>query len=89
MNIDERTDFLTRENILKALSDEEVASVSTAETAARLSDGDEYLDLQQLKQGVQRAAGPTEPMARVLPKNAVHADTWKKILTQLVALPFA
>ena len=82
---DKRTEYATRDSILKLLSDHEVARVSTAETAAHLSDGDEYLDLEQLGQGVQRARGTATPMGRVLPKKAVHANTWSKILTQLAA----
>ena len=80
---DKRTEYTTRDNILKLLSDDEVARVSTAETAASLSDGDEYLDLEQLEQGVQRARRTATPMGRVLPRKVVHADTWSKILTQL------
>ena len=44
----QRSQYVTRDSILKLLSDDEVASVSTAETAARLTDGDEYLDLEHL-----------------------------------------
>jgi hypothetical protein len=82
---DKRTEYATRDSILQLLSDEEVARVSTAETAARLSDGDEYLDLEQLDQGVRCARGTATPMGRVLPRKAVHANTWSKILTQLAA----
>jgi hypothetical protein len=85
MKIDERAAYATRDSILKLLSDEEVARVSTAETATRLSDGDEYLDLEHLDQGVRRAGGTVAPMGRVLPRNAVHTNTWSKILTQLAA----
>ena len=85
MNNDKRNEYVTRDSILKLLSDDEVASVTTAETAARLPAGDEFLDLEQLGQGVQRAAGKTTPMGRVLPKKAVHENTWNKILKQLPA----
>jgi hypothetical protein len=57
--------------------------VSTAETAASLSTGDEYLDLEHIEDGVQRAGSSPVPMGRVLPRKAVHADTWTKILAQL------
>ena len=43
MNNDTRTEHVTRENILMLLSDDEVASVSTAETKARPRIGEEYL----------------------------------------------
>ena len=85
MKNDERTAYVTRDSILKLLSDDEVARVSTAETVARLPDGDEYLDLEHLDQGVRHAGGTGVPMGRVLPRKAVHADTWVKILAQLAA----
>jgi hypothetical protein len=83
MQNDTKTEYITRDRLLKLLSDDEVASVSTAETAMRLSDGDEYLDLDHLDRGVLTAHRPVTPMGSVLPKKAVHADTWSKILTQL------
>jgi hypothetical protein len=83
MKTDERSGYVTRDSIMKLLSDDEVASVSNAETAARLEEGDEYLDLEHMSQGVRRAHGGGEPVGRVLPRNAVHAATWTKILTQL------
>ena len=84
MNNATRTEYLTRDHILKLLSDREIASVSTAETAARLVEGDEYLDLEQLQRGVQRAGTTTAtPMGRVLPRKSVKEHTWVEILKQL------
>ena len=83
MTNEKRTEYLTRDSILKLLSDEEVARVSNAEAGARLLDGDEYLDLEQLDKGVRRALGTS--MGRVLPRKAVQESTWSKILTQLAA----
>ena len=80
---DMRSENTIRENILKLLSDEELARVSTAETAAHLPDGDEYLDLEHLAHGVRRAPGRAAPMGSVLPRKAVHESTWSKILAQL------
>ena len=85
MTNDKRAEYVARDTILKLLSDVEVANVSTAETAARLDNGDEYLDLEQLDRGVQRAGGTPTPMGRVLPRKSVHAETWNKILAQLAA----
>jgi len=82
-----RSEYLTRDRVLKLLSDQEVASVSTAETADRLADGDEYLDLEHLHDGVQRAGSSAAPMGRVLPKKAIHESTWDKILQQLATAP--
>ena len=78
-----RAEYVTRDSILKLLSDDEVAHVSTAETADRLVSGDEYLDLGQLERGVRRAPDTATPMGRVLPRKAVREDTWAKIVTHL------
>ena len=83
MKDDVRTENATRESVLKLLSDDEVASVSTAETAGRLLDGEEYLDLERLDQGVQRATKSATAMGGVLPRRTVHKDTWSKILALL------
>lgn len=83
MKSDMQTENVTRESVLKLLSDDEVASVSTAETAARLLDGEEYLDLGQLDRGVQQATRSATVMGHALPRRAVHKDTWSKILTLL------
>jgi hypothetical protein len=83
MRSDERTAYVTRDAIMKLLSDAEVGSVSTAETEAAFSPGDEYLDLEGLEHGVQRAGGTPVPIGRALPRQAVHAETWTKILALL------
>jgi len=77
MPTEAKTPYLTRESVLKDLSDEEVASVSTAEATSHLSNGDEYLDLDHLEKGIRRDQG------HVLPKKAVHEQTWRKIMGQL------
>ncbi len=89
MKNDKRTEYLTRDTILKLLSNEENACVSNAESEVRLADGDEYVDLEALDLGVQHAHGQTAAMGHVLPKRQVHRDTWTKILAQLHANPNA
>ncbi len=79
----QRAAYVLRDGIMNLLSDDEVASVSTAETAQKLADGDEYIDLEQLEQGVLRAQATPTPMGRVLPRRAVHEDTWTKIVMTL------
>jgi hypothetical protein len=86
MKSDMQAENVSRESVLKMLSDDEVASVSTAETAARLLDGEEYLDLEQLDRGVQQGTRSATAMGHVLPRRSVHKDTWSKILT-LLGLP--
>lgn len=80
----QRADYVVRETIMKLLSNEEIATVSKAEAAPALTDGDEYLDLEHLDQGVQRANAKTKvTMGHVLPRRAVSTGTWSKILSQL------
>ncbi len=77
--------LLTRAHVLAQLSDDEIARVSTAEGATRLSAAEEFLDLERLDRGVQRALESSVPMGRVLPRNAVRPATWTKIIQQLQA----
>jgi hypothetical protein len=78
-------DHETREKILMLLSDDEVASASTAETTARPLEGEDYLDLEDLDRGVRSALGSTPTMSHLLLRRSVHKDTWEKILDQLAA----
>jgi hypothetical protein len=77
-------EFVSRDNILKILNDEEAARIRLPATASQLVDGDEFIDLTQIERGVQRA-GQSNPVADVLPRKAVHENTWKKIVTNLNA----
>jgi hypothetical protein len=77
-----RTGLVELEAIMELLTDLEVAAVSTAETRPHLDEGDEFVDLQHLDQGVLRADGVKVHMGDVLPRKAVDARTW----TQVVAL---
>jgi hypothetical protein len=78
---------MTKEDIFQLLSEGEVASVDTANTKPQLGNGDEYLDLEQLQQGIQRAKIGVTPMGRVLPRKAIHEDTWRRVLRRLKATP--
>ena len=87
MKNDKRSEYVTRDAVMKLLSDNEVASVSTAETAKSLKEHEEYLDLETLARGVQKWAGAGVPMGNVLPRKAVQPETWSKIVAQLAAQP--
>ena len=77
---------LTRDTILKLLSDDEAAAVNSASGATLLSGGDEYIDLDELKGGVRRAlAATTRISQQVIAKNGVHQDSWNKILAELAS----
>ena len=75
--------LFTREDVLQLLSAGELAGVGTADTHTHLRRGDEYLDLEQLQQGVLRADGAVANLAHVLPRKAINEDTWRRILRQL------
>jgi hypothetical protein len=84
MTVAERTEYVTRDTILKLLSDEEIAKVSNAETAYALTEGSEYLDLEHLEKGVQRSrSGANAAIGNALPRTAVSQETWDKLLAQL------
>lgn len=81
-----RMEYITRETILKLLSDDEIARVSTAETATHLVEGDEYVDLEAPDQGVRTALGGSNArLGRVLPRKAILEKTWREILALLSA----
>jgi hypothetical protein len=87
MNQTNQTEHATKDRILQLLAEGEVDGASIPETTAHLRRGDEYLDLEQLQQGVQRAAGAGTLAGQVLPRRAVREDTWRRILRQLKATP--
>ena len=80
-----KTQYIARDDIMHLLSDDEVAKVSTAETAAELTEGDEYIDLEHIDSGVHSAVGKPVKLGNLLPRKAVREDTWSKILVQLAS----
>ena len=76
-----KTALLSRERILRLLSDEEVAAVSMAE-GRRLPEGEDYVDLDHPQDGVRKVDGsvPARP-GDVLPRSAVREQTWSAILS--------
>jgi hypothetical protein len=83
MAADKRTPYELREAILKLLSDDEIAKVSTEEGERRLPEGDEYVDLDKLDEGVSTADGEPVAIGRVLARVDVRPDTWSEILAKL------
>lgn len=84
MSETQRAHYVSRDAILKLMSNDEIAKVSTAEAAAGLKAGDEYLDLEHLDQGIQQAGTAAEVnMEHAVPRSAVSSETWSKILAQL------
>lgn len=85
MKNEQRAQYIARDTILKLLSDAEVASVAMAETATAIREGDEYIDLTALGQGVSRSPSDTANIGHILSRASVRQETWDKILTQLTA----
>jgi VIT1/CCC1 family predicted Fe2+/Mn2+ transporter len=85
MTNDQGSNEATRDTILKLLAVDRAANVTHAQPIPLLSDGDEYVDLEQLNHGVQRATGQATTMGRVLQRKSVHESTWSRILSHLVA----
>jgi hypothetical protein len=84
MTIAQRIEQINRESILALLSDEENSRVSMAETTHQLSANAEYLDLDHLELGIQRATTATSVnMGSVLPRDAVNGGTWGRIVEHL------
>ena len=84
MNESSGAGHAVREAILGILSDEEVAKVSTAEATSVMGAGQEFIDLENLGLGIQRVnAATTVKMAHVLPRKAVSAQTWPKLVDYL------
>lgn len=79
------TEPMTRDEVLKLLSGGELASIRSAATNTHLGRGDEYLDLEDLPRGVQRADGGALELLNLVPRKVIHEDTWRRILRQLKA----
>jgi hypothetical protein len=84
MQCREPTPLPTADVIIALLSDDEIVSVNK-HAAADHSDVDEYVDLEQVEQGVRRGLGPPRPICRVLPRKAVREATWATIVSWLGA----
>jgi len=79
-----QSELSSRDTVLKLLSDDETARVSMAETKMALPEGTEYLDLEQLDKGIQRASSAAAvPMDNIIPRTAVSSQTWGKILAHI------
>jgi hypothetical protein len=74
--------IVTRDAILNLLTEAEVAKVSTAEGLVALAEGEDYVDLERLDLGVQRAKHDVKiAMENVVPRSAVGQSNWSKIST--------
>ena len=79
------SELSTRDRVLQLLSEGEFAGVGSDGTETLLRRGELYLDLEHLALGVQRSDGTSTATASIVPRNAIHEDTWRRILRQLKA----
>jgi hypothetical protein len=83
-----QSELTTRDRVLQLLSEGEFAGVGNGSEDTLLRRGEQYLDLEHLALGVQRSDGTSTATAGIVPRNAIHEDTWRRILRQLKpALP--
>jgi hypothetical protein len=85
MKNEERHSYVTRNVILRLLSDDEVARVSTAEARTAVPADAEYVDLENLQRGVQKVGASQVVMSQIIPRSAVSSGTWDQIIARLDA----
>ena len=85
MHTDLKNELQARDGIIKLLSDDEVAKVSTAEASTRFTEGDEYIDLEHLGLGVRLVSSPIGSLEHLIPKKAVKDVTWTRILALMAS----
>jgi len=87
MNNEKRSEYFTRASIMELLSDDEIAKVTADESSTSLVIGDEYIDLEQLDQGVRTVVGRPAAIAvgRVVAKKAIQQGTWDQVVAQLAS----
>lgn len=83
MSYDHPNENLSRDSIFKVLWDDDLDRLGRSKMPVRLDRGDEFVDLQLLERGVQRAISVMVPTGGVLARKAVEAHTWSRILEQL------
>ena len=83
MTQDSPSDYLLRDAVLGLLSADEVARVTSAGEAVRLAEGEEYLDLEHLEQGVQRSIAACPRVGGLLARADVSSTTWAAVLALL------
>jgi hypothetical protein len=69
------------------LWEDPIAAVRGTDLPAKLGRGDEYLDLQHLETGLQRAARCMTPTGGELSRSAVCPRTWERLMAHLGGVP--
>jgi hypothetical protein len=84
MSAAHRANYVSRDAILKLMSNDEIAKVSTAEAAAGLKAEGEFFDLEHLGDGIHQndTAAPV-----TLDHAAFLIEAWNSILAQMAVQP--
>lgn len=83
MKLQEKTDAEILDQVLKLLSEDEVARVTAGKLESHLTEGDEYIDLAAPHNGVRSVHGAMQrTMGKVLARKAVSAASWARIATR-------
>jgi hypothetical protein len=80
---DNRAQYVTRDIIMNLLTDNEVASVTHAGTTVCVTNGDSYVDLENLGRGVQHVDARSSFTGTILPQKSVQEKTWNSILEKM------
>ena len=77
--------FVTRDEILKLLWDDEAGNLAIEDEGGWLSRGEEYVDLVHLPQGVHRAlTNNAANMKDFIRRRSLSDQTWSKLCSLLV-----
>jgi hypothetical protein len=83
-----RANYLSRDAIMNLMSNDEIAKVSSVEASTGLKTGDEYVDLENLDKGIQRASvAASVNLKHAVPRGAVSSETWSRIMAELATRP--
>jgi hypothetical protein len=78
------TEYKVRRQVVELLSEEEAARLEKVLSTGILQDGEEYIEIDHVSLGVQRArAGMLLGRSRLILRRALDASTWNQLVTVL------
>jgi hypothetical protein len=84
MKPDLLTEYRVRRQVVELLSEAEAARLQTVLSSGVLQDGEEYIEVDHVSLGVQRApAGMLPGRSRLILRRALDAGTWSQLVTLL------
>jgi len=84
MKPDLLTEYRVRRQVVELLSEAEAARLAKVLSTGTLQDDEEYVEVDHVSLGVQRArAGMLLGRSRLILRRALDVDTWSQLLTLL------